>query len=146
MQHRRFSVIALLTLASLVLAPGAFAAVVTDEASLTRHGKVTFETPITARVNMHTRFASVRRVCFEFTFKDDLLDPGEEWSLAPRVNGFEMLNTSTFQISGVAFCRLPDNALVDRFRDGRAKLVVAVEGQGSLRVDELDVTVRGARR
>jgi hypothetical protein len=146
MQRRRFPVIALLTLASLVFATGAFAAVVTDRASLTRAGKVTFETPIRARVNMHMRFASVKRVCFEFTFKKDLLDPGEEWSLAPRVNGFEMLNTTTFQISGVSFCLLPDNAVVDRFRDGRAKLVLAMKGQGSMRIDELDVTVRGTRR
>jgi hypothetical protein len=68
----------------------------------------------------------------------------KEWSLTPRLSGFEMLNATTFPISGVSFCLLPDKALVDRFRDGRAKLVVAMERQGSMRVDELDVTVRGA--
>jgi hypothetical protein len=142
----RFQVIVLLTLGSLIFATGAFAATVTDRASLTRGGKITFDRPITARVNMHMPFASVKRVCFAVTFKKDVLDPGEEWSLAPRVNGFEMLNSSTFPISGVSFCLLPDNALLDRFRDGRAKLLVAMEPQGSMRIDELDVTVRGARR
>jgi hypothetical protein len=146
MRRIRFPVIVLLTLASLVFATGAFAATVTDRASLTRHGKVMFDKPITATVNAHMRFSSVRRVCFAFTFEKDLLDPGEEWSLAPRVNGFEMLNASTFPISGVSFCLLPDNALVDRFRDGRAKLVVAMKRQGSMRIDNLDVTVRGAPR
>jgi hypothetical protein len=146
MRRTRFPAIVLLTLASLIFATSAFAASVTDRASLTRDGKVTFDTPITARVNMHTRFASVKRVCFAFTFKKDVLDPGEEWSLAPRVNGFEMLNASTFPISGVSFCLLPDNALVDRFRDGRAKLLVAIKRQGSMRIAELDVTVRGAPR
>jgi hypothetical protein len=146
MRRMRFRFIVLLTLASLVFATGAFAATVTDRASVTRGGKVTFDRPITARVDTHMRFASVRRVCFAVTFNKDVLDPGEEWSLAPRLNGFEMLNASTFPISGVFFCLLPDNALVDRFRDGRAKLVVAMERQGSMRIDDLDVTVRGARR
>ena len=146
MRHIRFQVIVLLTLAALVFAAGAFAATVTDRASLTRGGKVTFDRPITARLNTHMRFASVKRVCFAVTFKKDVLDPGEEWSLAPRVNGFEMLNASPLPIWGVSFCLLPDNALVDGFRDGRAKLLVAMERQGSMRIDALDVTVRGARR
>jgi hypothetical protein len=135
-----------LTLASVVFATSAAAATVTDRASLTRGGRVTFDRPITARVNTHMHFASVKRVCFAVTFKKDVLDPGEEWSLAPRVNGFEMLNASMFPISGVSFCLLPGNALVDRFRDGRAKVVVAMEPQGSMRIDDLDVTVRGPRR
>jgi hypothetical protein len=146
MRRMRFPLIVLLTVASLAFTAGAFAATVTDRASLTRGGKVRFDAPITARVNVHMRFASVKRVCFAFTFKKNLLDPGEEWSLTPRLSGFEMLNATTFPISGVSFCLLPDNALVDRFRDGRAKLVVAMERQGSMRIGELDVTVRGIRR
>ena len=146
MRRMRFPLIVLLTLASLVFAAGASAATVTDRGSLKHGGKVTFDRPITARVDTHVRFASVKRVCFAVTFKKDVLDPGEEWSLAPRVNGFEMLNAGTFPISGVFFCLLPDNALVNRFRDGRAKILVAMERQGSMRIDDLDVTVRGARR
>jgi hypothetical protein len=146
MRPMRFPLIVLLALASLVFTTGSLAATVSDRASLTRAGKVVFGKPITARVNTHTRFSSVKRVCFAFSFKKDLLDPGEEWALAPRVNGFEMLNASTFPISVVSFCLLPDNDLLDRFRDGRAGLVVAMKRQGSMRIDELHVTVRGARR
>jgi hypothetical protein len=135
--------------ASLVFASSAFAAAVTDRASLTRHGKVAFGKPISAKVNVHTRFASIKRVCFAFAFEDDLLDPGEAWSLRSNANvkGFEMGNAGVNQIIGVEFCLLPDHwSLINRFRDGRAKLIVAMDTPGSMRIDELDVTVRGVRR
>jgi hypothetical protein len=135
--------------ASLVFAGSAFAATVADRASLTRHGKVAFGEPISARVNVHTRFALIKRVCFAFAFEDDLLDPGEAWSLRTRANmeAFEMPNAGVNPIVGVAFCLLPDHEnVINRFRDGRAKLIVAMETPGSMRIDELEVTVRGVRR
>ena len=135
--------------ASLVFASSAFAAAVTDRASLTRHGKVAFGEPISAKVNAHTRFAAIKRVCFAFAFEDDLLDPGEAWSLRSNANveSFEMRNAGVNRIIGVEFCLLPDHgSLINRFRDGRAKLIIAMETPGSMRIAELEVTVRGVRR
>jgi hypothetical protein len=135
-------------IASLVFAGGTFGATVTDKASLMRHGKVAFDRSISAKVNVHTRFSSIRRVCFAFAFEDDLLDPGEEWSITSRANlgGFEMRNEGQLPIIGVAFCLRPEYyAMVDRFRDGREKLTVSMERPGSMRIHKLEVTIRGSR-
>jgi hypothetical protein len=145
----RFPLLIIAAVVSLVFAGTAFAAAVADRASLTRHGKVAFGKPISAKVNAHTRFALIKRVCFAFAFEDDLLDPGEAWSLRSNANvkGFEMRNAGVNQIIGVEFCLLPDGgSLINRFRDGRAKLIVAMESRGSMRIAELEVTVRGVRR
>ena len=147
--HPRLLLVAASVAVCLVFASSAPAARITDRASLTRHGKVAFGEPISARVNVHTRFASIRRVCFFLTFEDDLVDPGEEWSVKfdANVGEFGLLNTSENPVSGVSLCLVPfQSAMMDRFLDGREELAVTMETPGSMRVAKLVVRVRGVRK
>ena len=58
-----------------------------------------------------------------------------------------MRNAGVNPIIGVEFCLLPDEGgLINRFRDGRAKLITAMETPGAMRIAELEVTIRGVRR
>jgi hypothetical protein len=136
-----------LAIASLAFAGGASAGAFTDKASLTRHGEVGFDRQISAKVNVHRRFASIRRLCF--AFKDDLFDPGEKWSITPRgkTGGFEMLNAGDNPVIGVAFCLDADyDSMPERFLDGREKLIIRMERPGSMMIHRLDVTVHGVRK
>ena len=149
MRHRFLWLLLASATASLAFAGGASAGAFTDKASLTRHGEVGFDRQISAKVNVHRRFASIRRLCFAFAFEDDLLDPGEEWSITPRANkrGFEMLNSGDNPIIGVAFCLDADyDSMPERFLDGREKLIIRMERPGSMMIRRLDVTVHGVRK
>jgi hypothetical protein len=146
MHHPLLRLVLVFVTASLLFAETASAATYTDRAKLTRHGRVVFGKSTSAKVNVHTRFASISRVCFFFAFEDNLLDPGEEWLVRLRANvgEFGMLNTSQNSVIGIALCLVPDhNAMVDRFLDGKAKLIVTMERPGSMRISKLEVTIHG---
>jgi hypothetical protein len=149
MRHRLPRLLLASAIASLIFAAGASAETFTDRASLKRHGRVVFGHPISAKVNFHARFASISRVCFFFTFRDDLLDPGEEWFLRFRANvgGFGLLNTSENAVIGISLCLAPaHNLMIARFLDGREKMVLTMQRPGSMRIGKLKVSIDGVRK
>jgi hypothetical protein len=75
---KRFIAAALCSLlATLVFVSSAAAAAFTDTVKLPRDTTVTVDQPLETSFNVQTTFASISQVCLHFTFKTDLLDPGD---------------------------------------------------------------------
>jgi hypothetical protein len=149
MRHPLLRLLLASAAASLVFAGSAFAATFSDDASLTRHGRVVFGQPISANVDLHTRFASISTVCFFFTLEDDLLDPGEELDVSFHANigSFGQSNSFQYPDDSFAFCLatgLHDEAIA-LFLDGKEKLILSMFGAGSVRIDRLEIVIDGVQ-
>jgi hypothetical protein len=106
--------------------------------------------PAVLKVNVHTKFASVESVCFAFTFKNDLLDPGEflrvtPLSLFPSLGGPAFFNFGSEPQATRTFC-LVDPAFVSIFADGKEHKIELAMESGSVEIDHVDVTVTGSPR
>jgi hypothetical protein len=148
MRHPILRLVLASATACLVFAGSASAATFTDKASLTRHGRVVFGQPISANVNLHTRFASISSVCFFFTLEDDPLDPGEELDVTfhANVGGFGQSNIFATPLASFGICLVPDHsAMIARFLDGKEKLILSMFSSGSVRVDRLEIVIDGVR-
>jgi hypothetical protein len=104
------------------------------------------------KVNVHTKFSSVDRVCFTFTFEGDLLDPGETLLISPlnavsSVSGPGFSNRGTSSEAERTLCLeaafQPD--LVSLFADGKEHKLEITMQTGSVRIASLDVTVEGTQ-
>src|SRR5256885_327290 len=87
------SLVSLLIFAACLIAPQLAAADTASSEARLSQTVIASGDPVLARANLHQRFLSVEIVCFEFTFVNDLLDPGEllritPLQLYPSLNGF----------------------------------------------------------
>jgi hypothetical protein len=144
------SAAALLTLTAAVAAPGAGNATGTMRLSQT---VITVGDPATGRVNVHARFSSVQTVCFQFTFVNDLLDPGETLRITPldalpSTNGPGFQNVGTTSQTQRVLCLdsafQPD--LVALFADGKERNIELSMQTGSVEISSVTVTVTGTPR
>lgn len=127
--------------AAAVMVGTASAATASDRASLTHGGRIAAGEPISAKVNVHQRFASISSVCFYFTFKDDLLDPAEEIIVTWDSGEFGQENPFDTPLSTVGVCDVDEQAIA-QFLDGRQELSLSMES-GSVRLARLDVVIDG---
>ena len=115
------------------------------------HTVVTVGDPALAKVNVHAKFSSVDRVCFDFTFVNDLLDPGEFLRITPLQlfpsltgPGFENVGSTPMAERTLcldsAFGYSNVNAL---FADGKDKDLEIGMQVGSVEIASLVVTVTG---
>jgi hypothetical protein len=146
--------ISLLILAAAVLAAPQTAAADTASASARlTNTVVSGGNPALARVNVHAKFSSVDSVCFDFTFQNDLLDPGEivlitPLQLFPSLTGGGFEDVGPGSLSERLFCYesafQPDVTAL--FADGKDKdLEIGTQG-GSVEIASVVVTVTGTPR
>ena len=97
-----------------------------------------------------TRFTSIARACFTFTFTGDLLDPGETVfiQLEGSSAGFGFLNISSTSTRMRTVCLAsnigpPHDELLALLLDGKEKFTVMSE-DGSVRLSDLDVVITGS--
>jgi hypothetical protein len=105
--------------------------------------------PALAMVNVHSRFASVESVCFAFTFRNDLLDPGEllrvtPLALFPSMGGPAFSNAGTAPQATRTLC-VADPDFLAIFIDGAERNIELAMESGSVEIDHVDVTVNGVR-
>jgi hypothetical protein len=106
--------------------------------------------PALAKVNVHAKFASVESVCFDFTFTNDLLDPGEllrvtPLALFPSLGGPAFSNAGTEPQATRTLC-LADPDFTSIFADGKEHKIELAMESGSVEIDHVDVTVTGTLR
>ena len=131
-------------------APGVVAADTSSAPAKLSQKVVTVGDSALAKVNVHAKFSSVDSVCFDFTFVNDLLDPGEflritPLKLFPSLGGFGIQNVgSTPQAERTVCVDSSGNPDVTAlFTDGRENdLEIAMES-GSVQIASLVVTVTG---
>jgi hypothetical protein len=106
--------------------------------------------PALAKVNVHAKFSSVDSVCFDFTFKDDLLDPGEllrvtPLAVFPSLGGPAFFNAGAEPQATRSFC-VVDPAFVSIFADGKEHKIELAMESGSVQIDHVNVSVNGSPR
>jgi hypothetical protein len=145
---KRLTAAALCGLAVLAFVPSAPAAIFVDTARLPRDTTVSVDHPITTSFNVKTSFASISSVCLDFTFENDLLDPGD--FLLVRfidqgrvIDGGGFFNPTTSPQGARTFCYTPDfPTIVALFLDGRERVKLVME-TGSVMLASVQLTIDG---
>jgi hypothetical protein len=104
-----------------------------------------------ARVNTHAKFTSVDTVCFDFTFVNDLLDPGETVVIAPlrllplmTGPGFSNPGTSSQATRTLCLDSASGYANVNaQFMDGKEKDLEIATRAGSVKIASIVVRITG---
>lgn len=118
------------------------AVAVTDVAKLFGPTLVTLGDPVRAFVNLRTRFASIERVCFAFTFGSDPFDPGEGLGIEPNMGGFGNVSSTPWTDRTICF-DAGNPSVLDAFLDGKQHLEITTDRAGAFEVARLEVTVMG---
>jgi len=114
---------------------------------------ITVGDPAIGRVNVHAKFSAVDMVCFDFTFANDLLDPGETLLITPLevlppLGGPGFSNVGTTSQAQRTLCLTstfqPD--LVAPFADGKEKKLQISMQTGSAQIASILVNVIGTAR
>jgi hypothetical protein len=145
------SAAALLTLTAAIAAPGvAGSASATMRLSQTA---IAVGEPAYSRVNVHARFSSVDSVCFQFTFVNDLLDPGELLRITPldalpaeSGPGFQNVGTASLTQRQLCLQSAFQPDLVALFADGKEGGIELSMDSGSVEISSVTVTVTGTPR
>jgi hypothetical protein len=148
-QMKRLTAAALCGLAMLAFAPSAAAAIFLDTARLPRDMTVSVDRPITTSFNVKTSFASISSVCLDFTFENDLLDPGDLLLVRFIDQGREIdaggfFNPTTSPQGARTFCYMPEfqPTIVAFFLDGRERVKLVME-TGSVMLASVQLTIGG---
>jgi hypothetical protein len=150
---KRSLVSALIFVVCLIAPQIAAATTASSDARLSQTVIVHGETVAMAKVNVHEMFSSVEMVCFELTFVNDLLDPGEILQITPlqvypSLSGFGFMNGGTTSESTRTVC-VASSGYADvlaLFVDGKDKNLELSMGSGSVEVASLTVKVTGTPR
>ena len=142
---------ALLTLAGATAAPGG----AKDGTATMRLSQTVIAAgdPATGRVNVHARFSSVDSVCFQFTFVNDLLDPGELLRITPlgalppeSGPGFQNVGSTSQTQRLLCLQSAFQPELVALFADGKERGVELSTDAGSVEISSVTVSVTGTPR
>jgi hypothetical protein len=113
-----------------------------------KQSTVTVGAPVMARVNVHEKFLSVNSVCFEFTFENDLLDPGDflritPLELFPVGPGFENGGSTPQATRTLCLTAEFNPDFVAIFADGKENKIELAMVVGSVEIASLIVVVAG---
>jgi hypothetical protein len=115
-----------------------------------RRSTVSVDAPVMARVNVHEKFSSVDSVCFEFTFENDLLDPGDFLQISPLAlgpphsgPGFENGGDAPQATRTLCLVAEFQPEFVALFTDGKEKQIELEMEVGSVQIASLMVVVAG---
>jgi hypothetical protein len=155
MKKRIITAVAVAATTALVTLTAASAAPGKDGTATMRLSQtvITVGDPATGSVNVHARFSSVDSVCFQFTFVNDLLDPGDLLRITPLdalppesgpgfQNGGSTSQTQRLLCLTSAF----QPELVALFADGKERRVELSMDIGSVEMSSVTVSVTGTPR
>jgi len=133
-----------------LVAPRLAAADTVAAAAHLRRSTVTEDAPVMARVNVHEKFSSVDSVCFEFTFENDLLDPGDFLTISPLElfppptgPGFENVGSEPQATRTLCMTAEFQPDFVAIFADGKENKIELSMPSGSVEIASLMVVVAG---
>jgi hypothetical protein len=133
-----------------LVAPRLAAADTVAAAAHLKQSTVTVDAPVMARVNVHEKFLSVNSVCFEFTFENDLLDPGDFLRITPLEfyppnsgPGFENGGSTPQATRTLCLTAEFNPDFVAIFADGKEKKIELDMAVGSVEIASLIVVVAG---